>query len=389
VITRGLRYWLILAILLSAGGQWSCSNSKGDVSRNGSSSGFDDLLVVKAVPADARDWIATVPVSGSLRTLSTVDVKPEVGGRLIAVYFQEGDLIRKDQLLAEIDPVNYQLAYDQAAATLAVAQAGLERARISAEHARTEKERADNLLRTGGITQKDHQAATTAIKDADSQVRLAEAQCGQARAALAIAEKALKDCKIFSPAQGHVQKRHFDKGSLLAPGVPLCTLVDNSQLELECVVPSYQLASLRLGQRAEFTTPTWGERMFEGVVSAINPAVESDNRSVKVKLKIANPGGELRSGMYGRGEITTGHEKNAVVIPRDSLIPEKEDSDLAGVFVVRDGKAHRVNIQVGGAQQGVIWVRNGLSLGDLVITEIGPSLKEGIPVRVLKSESTQ
>jgi membrane fusion protein (multidrug efflux system) len=181
-----------------------------------------------------------------------------------------------------------------------------------------------------------------------------------------------------------VQKRFFDKGSLLSPGVPLCTLVDNSQLELECELPSYQLASIRLGQRAVFTTLTYGDRKFEGVVSAINPVIESDNRSVKLILKIANPGGELRSGMYARGEVTTNREAKALVIPRDSLIAEKEQKDSASVYVVREGKAHQIPIQIGGNQQDIVLVRKGLSEGDLVITEIGPSLKEGIAVRVLK-----
>ena len=109
-----------------------------------------------------------MPITGNLRTLSTVEIKPEVGGRLLAVYFREGDFVRKDQLLAEIDPVNYRLSYDQAAAALRVAEAGLERAQVSAEHAKTEKERADNLLRSGGITEKDHQAALTGIKEAET-----------------------------------------------------------------------------------------------------------------------------------------------------------------------------------------------------------------------------
>jgi len=212
-------------------------------------------------------------------------------------------------------------------------------------------------------------------------VRLAEAQIGQARAALAIADKSLKDCRIFAPAQGHVQQKIFDKGSLLVPGVSICTLVDNSRLELECDVPSYQLAAIRVGQRAAFTTPTFAERQFEGTVSAINPAVQSDNRSVKVILRIANPKGELRSGMYARGEIITGRENGALVIPRDSLIPEEEGSSEAGVYVIREGKARRVGIQIGGSQQDRVWVRQGLNGGDMVITEIGPSLKEGTPVR--------
>jgi membrane fusion protein, multidrug efflux system len=376
---------VLTGILLLAGSQWNCDRlTKGKDGAGRAAAETQETIVVKTVPAETREWVAAVEISGSLRSLSTVDVKPEVGGRLIAVHFNDGDLVRKDQLLAEIDPVNYQLSYDQAAAALSVAQAGVERAQVSAEHAKTEKERADNLLRSGGITQKDHQAATTGVKEADSQVRLAEAQSGQARAALAIAEKALKDCKIYAPAQGQVQKRFFDKGSLLSPGVPLCTLVDNSQLELECVIPSYQLALVRLGQQAGFTTPTWGERRFAGIVSAISPTVESDNRSVQVKLKIANPGGELRNGMYTRGAIITGREKDVIVIARDALIPEKEGSNLAGVFVVRNGKAHRVGVQIGGTQQEKVWVRQGLTQGDLIISEIGPSLKEGVSVQVLK-----
>ncbi len=383
MITRFSRHLFLSALLATAACHWGCNRSKMESDAGRASGEQENVIAVKAAPVEIREWVSSVPISGNLRTLSTVDVKPEVGGRLIAIHFAEGDLVHNGQLLAEIDPINYQLAYDQAAAALAVAQAGLERVKVSAEHAKTEKERADNLLRSGGITQKDHQAAATGVREADSQVRLADAQCGQARAALAIAEKALKDCKIFSPTQGQVQKKEFDQGSLLAPGVPLCTLVDNSRLELEVVIPSYQLGAVRSRQQANFTTPTWGERRFEGTVSAINPAVESDNRSVKVKLSIANPGGELRSGMYARGEIITGRESNAVVVPRDSLIPDKEGSEEAGVYVVKDGKAHRINVRIGDSHQEWVWVKQGLVSGDLVVTEIGPSLKEGASVRVL------
>jgi membrane fusion protein, multidrug efflux system len=374
--------FLSFAIAVLACSQWDCSNNSNNESRNSASA--TEEIAVKTVPVTRGEWIAAASISGDLRTLSTVEVKTEVGGKLIDVRLQEGDFIKKDQLIAEIDPVNYKLSYDQAAAALAVAQAGLDHAQVSAEHARTEKERADNLLRSGGITQKDHQAATTGIKEAESQVRLAEAQCGQAKAALAIAEKALKDCKIFAPVQGHVQKKYFDRGSLLLPGASLCSLIDNNQLELECVIPSYQLAAIKMGQRALFTTPTWGNRHFEGIVSAIIPEIESDNRSVKLKLSISNPGGELRSGMYARGEIITGRQPNALIIPRDSLIPEKSGSGIAGVFVVRGGKAQRVAIQIGDSQEERVWVKQGLSEGDVVIVEIGPSLKEGTPVRAAK-----
>jgi membrane fusion protein, multidrug efflux system len=375
--------WLVWSLLGFVGAaQWGCNNSKGEIG-DAAPAVQVEALRLKVKKADQKEWISMVSISGNLRSLSSVEIKPEVGGRLISVYFQEGDLVRQGQLMAEIDPSNHQLNYDQAAAALSVAQAGLEQAKVSAEHAETEKTRAENLWRSGGITQKDLQAAINGGKDAVTQIRLVEAQCAQARATLAIYDKALKDCKIIAPADGHVQKRFFDKGSLLPMGVSLYTLVDNSRLELESVIPSYQLASVKAGQKAVFQTPTWADRNFEGMVSAINPTVESDNRSIKVILRIANPGGELRAGMYARGEITTGMEKNALIIPRDALIPEKEGSENAAVYVVRDGKAHQIRIQIGGSKLDQVWVRKGLSAQDIVVTEIGPSLKEGSAVQAL------
>jgi membrane fusion protein, multidrug efflux system len=382
VSTKILPLFLLGLCCLAGILQWGCNSSKGEIAEV-TPAKQTDAIRLKAKKADQREWISSVLISGNLRSRSSIEIKPEVSGRLIAVCFNEGDLVHKGQLLAEVDTVNYQLAYDQYAAALSVAQAGLEQAKVSAEHAETEKARSDNLWRSGGITQKDLQAAINGVKDAATQIQLAEAQCAQARAALAIADKAVKDCKIFALADGHVQKRFFDKGSLLTAGVPLYTLVDNSRLELESVIPSYQLAAVRIGQKSLFQTPTFGDRNFAGVVSAINPTVESDNRSVKAILQIANPRGELRAGMYARGEITTGIERNALIIPRDALIPEKEGSDNAGIYVVRDGKAHQIRIQIGGSKLDQVWVQKGLNEDDVVVTEIGPSLKEGSVVQVL------
>ncbi|HYK87660.1 MAG TPA: efflux RND transporter periplasmic adaptor subunit [Acidobacteriota bacterium] len=379
-MTHRTRFVLCAALLATAFGQWRCSGSGGQANTDPISKAAPELII-KASPVDLRDWAVTVPVSGSLHSDSIVEVKSEVGGRLIATHFSEGDLVQRDQLLAEIDPTNYRLALDQAKAALVVAQAGLERAKVSADHARRESQRADNLLKSGGITERDHQAAETLVKETEAQVGLADAQCGQAKAAISIAEKALRDCRILAPAPGHVQKRFFDSGSYLMPASSVYTLVDNLRLELECLVPSYRLAELRLGQRSVFTTPTWGERRFEGRITAINPMVEADNRSVRVKVRMSNAGGELRSGMYARGEIEIRHERNALVVPRSALLSEKEESSAGSVFVIKDGKAARRPVQIGGIQQDQVWVIRGLRQGELVIEEIGPALKEGSAVR--------
>jgi RND family efflux transporter MFP subunit len=340
-------------------------------------------LGVRVAAAESADWPITVPFSGTLLSRSVVDVKPEVGGRLIAMHYSEGDAVRKGQLLAEIDDLNMRLAHEQAGAALGVAEAGLNRANVNLEHARREKERADNLLRTGGITEKDHQAASTGVRDAQAQVKLAEAQCEQARAAISIAVKALEDCRITAPADGQVQRRLFDQGTIISPGQTLYTLVDNARLELECLIPSYRLADIRRGLAALFTTPTFGEREFEGTVSAISPMVEPDNRSVRVALQVSNLRGELRSGMFCRGAIVVRRQPDAIVIPRSALIAEEEDPTSGSVYAVNDGTARRRTVRIGDIREDRIWVREGLDRGELIIVEIGPSIKDGSQVKVL------
>lgn len=381
---RNTRHILTCFLFLASAAGYRCG---GSAEPNGTkaAAAAPAVLEVQAAPAQVGEWAVTVPMSGSLHSRSIVEVRPEVGGRLLSARFEEGDFVRKGELLAEIDPANYRLAVEQAKAQLGVAQAGLGRTQIQVEHAQREKERADNLLRTGGITGKDQEAAVTGVRDAEAQVRLSEAQVEQARAALAIAEKALKDCTIIAGASGLVQKRYVDPGSLLSAGAPLYTLVDNSQLELECLVPSYRLAEVRTGQQVEFTTPSFGDRIFQGTITAVNPMVESDNRSVKVSARTSNSEGELRSGMYARGSIVIRKQQNALVVPRPALLVESEESSAGSVYVVENNQASRRQVRIGGIQEDRVWIREGLEPGVVVIVEVGPELKDGSQVRLQSS----
>jgi RND family efflux transporter MFP subunit len=380
---------IVLCLIAISAAQWRCGNEGTVVSTADPKPAPAAELVVKADAVAVMDWPVTIQISGSLRSQSNLEIKSEVGGRLIAALFEEGETVRKGQLLAEIDPVNYRLANDQAQAVLGVAQAGLERIQVTLEYARREKERADNLLRSGGITEKEYQAAANGVKEAETQVQLAQAQIEQARSAVAIADKALRDCRISAPADGQVRRKYLDNGSLLAPGASIYAMVDNARLELECLVPSHQLAGVKVGNRAIFTTPTWGERMFEGSVSAINPMVEADNRSIKVLVKIANPKGELRSGMFAGGEIEVRVEAKAIVIPRSALMVEQEQANSGSVYIVSGGRAVRRAVRVGGIRQDQLWIEQGLSAGDQVIVDIGPSLKDGAAVRVMPGRAAE
>jgi membrane fusion protein (multidrug efflux system) len=380
IMRKERRKILMLTCAVLAIAQWHCSNPASKAG-NAADPPPESPLDVKTVQVTTEEWTIAVPVSGSLRSKSMVDVKAEVAGRVIAMHFEEGDQVHQGQVLGEIDPTNYQLTLDQAKAALLVAEAGLGRAQVGLDHALRERQRADNLLRTGGITERDHQAALTAVKEAEAQVKLSEAQCGQAHAAISVAEKARRDCAVVAPEDGRVQRKYIDTGSLASPGAPLYNIVDNSRLELECNVPASHLSGIRLGQRVTFTTPTFGERRFEGAVAAVNPIVESDNRSVKVSVRISNPADELLSGMFARGGIDIRRQTSVPVVPRIALIAESDAAEKGSLYVIEEGKARRRSVQVGGIQQDRVWVQEGIRPGDWVIIEIGPNLKDGTPVR--------
>jgi multidrug efflux pump subunit AcrA (membrane-fusion protein) len=122
-------------------------------------------------------------------------------------------------------------------------------------------------------------------------------------------------------------------------------------------------------------------------VSSISPVVEADNRSVEVIVKISNPKEELRTGMFARGEIEVRREARALVIPRSSFMADEEGSTSGGVFVAEGGRALRRSVRIADSRKDLLWVREGLKEGDLVIVQVGPALKEGAPVRVATDNS--
>ena len=131
---------------------------------------------VKAIRVEPETFAATVAVTGSLHSRATVDVKAQTTGRVVRFPKEEGDRVTAGEALVWIDEEQYRLAVRQAESAVGVAQAVLERARVQEAYARSELERARNLLRSGGITDRDLKSAEMTDKDARAQVALAAAQ---------------------------------------------------------------------------------------------------------------------------------------------------------------------------------------------------------------------
>jgi RND family efflux transporter MFP subunit len=338
---------------------------------------------------DTQPFASTVAVTGTLVSNSRVDVKAETTGRLIKFPKEEGQTVTAGEAVAWVDEENYKIAARQAQAAVEVAEAAVARVKVAESYCRSELERARNLVRSGGITDKDLKAAELAEQDSRAQTKLAIAQLEQARATHEQTQKRLRDTVIRAPVTGEIQRKYINTGAYVEPPTPVLTLVDNSRLELESLVPSSSIAPIRAGQKVTFTVNAFMGQTFEGRVIEINPAVDADSRSAKVRIQVNNAGGKLKSGMFGQGEVLTGTAQEAVVIPASAVYREDRSAKASYVFVVENNKAARRPVQIGRERESSLEIVSGLKPGDLLIAEQSIELAEGVRVEPSTAKAGQ
>jgi RND family efflux transporter MFP subunit len=324
-------------------------------------------VAVRTATVEKRDLADEVLLTGTLRPRAQVQVVAEVAARLVRVVHEEGARVNKGEALAVLDETDYRLANDRARAALAVAEA-------NRAHAQAEKERADNLLETGGITDRDHLSAQVALQVGD-------ASLAQARAEVAIAGQQLARTEVRAPFSGRVAKRFPDPGAMMAAGTPLFTLVDDSVLEFEGQVASKDLARVRPGVPVRLTLDALPGTRLEGRVARVEPLVDERSRSFGVVVEVPGRPG-LVGGLFARAAVRAGVIEGALVVPPAALVREGADPAVAAAFVVRGGKAERVDLALGVEAPDGVQVASGLAAGDVVVLDPPTTLVSGAPVDV-------
>lgn len=322
---------------------------------------------VRTAPVQTRDLDETLVLTGTLRPRQQVQVVAEVSARLLRVLHDEGARVADGAVLAQLDDVDYRLSKERALAAQAVAEA-------NRQHALVERERADNLLKTGGITDKDHLAAQVGLQ-------VAEAALGQARAEAAIAAQQHARAQVRAPFAGRVAKRLADAGAMLASGTALFTLVDDSVFEFRAAVPSTDYGKLHLGAPVAVTLDALPGVRVTGKVARIAPLVDDRTRAFEAVVEV--PGErELVGGLFARAAVRTGQVHGALVVPPRALLRDGSDPRRAEVFVASGGKAERRSVELGVETADAVQVTSGLGASDLVILDPPATLAAGAPIEV-------
>lgn len=324
---------------------------------------------VRTATVERRELADTLLLTGTLRPQAQIEVVAEVSARLMRVVKDEGNRVQQGDLLAVLDETDYRLSHERAKAALAVAEA-------NRAHAVAERDRADSLLKTGGITDKDHLAAQVGLQ-------VAEAALAQARAETAIAAQQHARAEVRAPFSGRVAKRHADAGTMLASGSPLFTLVDDARLEFRANVPSADYGKVKVGDAVDVSVDALGDRKVKGTVARVTPLIEERTRSFEVVVQI--PGGDgLVGGLFARAAVRIGKVADALVVPPSALQRDGADPSSAQTFVIVAGKAERKTVSVGVETADAVQVTNGLQDGQQVVLDPPVALSSGAPVEVQK-----
>jgi len=320
---------------------------------------------VRTVAVERRDLEDRVVMTGTLRPRAQVQVVAEVAARLLQVRKDEGARAARGEVLAVLDPTDHRLNADRARAALAVAEA-------NRAHARVEKDRADSLLKTGGITDKDRLAA-------EVNLQVSEASLAQARAEASIAAQQLARTEIRAPFDGRIARRLADAGAMLAAGAPVFTFVDDSVLEFRANAPSTQYGKVRVGAPVQVTVDSLPGLSVSGRVARVAPLVDDRSRSFETVVEV--PGGDrLVGGLFARASIETGRVPGALVVPPAALV--RDGSDQAQVFVIVQGRAERRTVSLGVEGAEAVQVTRGLQDKDLLVLDPPAALSSGSPVEI-------
>jgi len=284
--------------------------------------------------------------SGTIEADNTVSLGFSVPGRISKVYVQEGQKVKKGQLLASIDQTTYKNAFD-------IANAGLEQANDNFK-------RLNSLYQKGSLPERDFIAVKVAVAQANANKNLAA--------------KNLADTKLYAPFSGMITAKMTEIGATAAPGVPAFTVMKIDKVYAKASITESEISKLKIGTDAKVEISSLNET-FNGKVAIVNPSADAVTRTFNVKVRLDNKEDKLLPGMISNIKINTGNTVDVITVPSESII--RDANNILYVFVIKENKAIKKRVSLGGFKGNEVIVTKGLSIGDSVVIAGNKNLKDG------------
>jgi RND family efflux transporter MFP subunit len=344
--------------------------------------------------------VLPVYADGAIRTPQTVVIKTKSGGELLEVLVRDGDRVRRNQLLARIDPREYEIALEESRYRhlQALSQMAAETDTFSVNHEAikdftTQRGELEKMLKKGSLSRDEFQGRLLelemdalqdgAFREAVFQQRtgLAEARMAEERAKLN-----LEYTEIRAPFAGIVQSLAMVTGEIVTVGNSFCTIVNNDNLEAVVNVLEADLGHLAPGRPVLLAVPATGDTL-EAAVDVISASLDEASRTCELLIRFSNPEGRFRPGMFVRAEIAGIVFADKLLAPKEALLI-RDNRPL--VFKKEDDRARWLYVDIGLANEDwveILKVHSGGSLaaGDQVVVSDHLTLAHEAKIKVRKT----
>jgi RND family efflux transporter MFP subunit len=335
---NALGKWAGVAVLSAGliGGAWALRAALVERDGPARAGGRDGPVPVEVAPVERGALERSRELAGTIEAGAEFLVAAKVGGRLEKLSVDISDVVQRGQIVAELDDAEFRQAVAQAEANLAVAKAEKSAADKALQISKRNYDRVAGLRGGDVISEQELDTALAAKLGAEADVAVATAELSRAKAGLAEARVRRDYTRVTADwpegdAERVVGARFADEGTTVTANQSLLSIVDLDPVVVVVHVTERDYAELSPGQAVRLRTDAFPNETFEGNVDRIAPVFREDSRQARVELRVPNPEGRLKPGMFARARTVLDRTQDAIIVPQDAIVQRDGQS---AVFVL-------------------------------------------------------
>lgn len=308
-------------------------------------------VVVSTVSTTSEN--KTLTLSGAAEAETSADIGFMVSGKVSNVFVKEGQKVKRGQLLASMVSTDYKLATDIANANLA--------------KARDEYQRLTLMYNRGSLTASDYQTIKSKLAEAEARQQLAE--------------KNVRDTRLYSPITGEVARRSVDPGEIVSQGMPVFSIVSISPVNIKASVPESEIWQIRRGQEAKVSVAAL-DSSFSGTITQLGAVADPTSRAYTVKISVPNRSQLIKPGMIADVKVSSRNKSNLIVVPGEAVLHDADQTTY--VYVVDSARkmTFKRKVTTGNVFNNTIEISSGLKAGEVVVIGGQQKLEDGSFVQI-------
>lgn len=327
----------------------------------------DKAVLVEVENVKKGDLNSYLVVNGTVEPERLVKVYARLSAFVLKKVHEEGDFVKKGDVLCKLDESEIRISYEQA-------KIQLKQAELVLKNETRNLERNKNLSKNKLISEEELQVAEAAFEKARLDFENKKEDYKNL-------EMQLGYTSIKSPVDGYITERLVEIGDRVNSNEHVYTVEDFNPCLIKVYVPASDAVTLKKGMKVNIISEIIKNVTFKGSIKIINPRIDINSGTVKVTVEVYDKTGKLKPGMFVEARIIKGKKENVVIIPKKSLLFQKGKNFA---FVVNNGQAEIREVETGLSEEDFIEVKSGLKEGEKLVTVGVESLKDKSKVKIKK-----